>query len=400
MEQAPTKVKAWFKEMPCARILYGYKNDGTKEIKKEFYNLFLPHVYEEIRNQTNFVAVNCFPPNFIDENLKKEIIKYIKENIKDDLTKIYFDNVYEGHFYACLPTILEIINILNLNPKNCYFITGAMNASTLYDEYANKYNLEDKINIIVLTSWERHIQNSKITEDLKSHNYVVGPKEKLFLCFNRIFRSHRLALLGLLYKKNLVDTGYYSFFPDCTYGGKVDINVVKGDLSTDVANLVLSEYEKHRHELPLLLNNPDASPTNYIIASDLDYYDNSYFSLVTETFFFSRINTVFDEHAVFFSEKIYKPMICKHPFVLVGRPKSLQYLRKCGFKTFHPYIDESYDLVENDEARLLAVVNEVERLSKKTTNEWIDLLKAMEEVINHNFKIMINKRLSEHMLKY
>lgn len=44
------------------------------------------------------------------------------------------------------------------------------------------------------------------------------------------------------------------------------------------------------------------------------------------------------------TEKTYKSLMLGHPFVLYGGRCSLEKLRKLGFKTMAPYIDEGYDL--------------------------------------------------------
>jgi hypothetical protein len=387
--------RKYFNEMPTLRLKF---NNGILE--KDFFNLQLPHLVEEVRNETNFVAVHCFPPFYIHqpEVLQTELLNYIKSNIQNNDTKVYFDNGYEGHVTSCLVGIHEVINKLSLNPKNCYFITAGLDSTKIYNEYCLENNINEKINLIMLNTWERHIRYNSPMEVLSKHEFIVEPKQKNFLCFNRIFRLQRLALLGLLYNKNLVNNSFYSYFPNVTYTGKVEpnLNLLRPVLSNQTFDIINEEYNKHKHELPLLLNNPDASPTNYIIDSDLDYYKNSYFSLVTETFFFKIINPAFDEFSIFFSEKIFKPIICKHPFVLLCRPHSLKYLHKMGYKTFAPYIDESYDDIENDEQRLLAVVNEVERLCNQTQNEWLDWLIAVQNIVNHNYNTILNKGIFDH----
>lgn len=387
--------RKYFNEMPTLRLKF---NNGILE--KDFFNLQLPHLVEEVRNETNFVAVHCFPPFYIHqpEVLQTELLNYIKSNIQNNDTKIYFDNGYEGHVTSCLVGIHEVINKLSLNPKNCYFITAGLDSTKIYNEYCLENNINEKINLIMLNTWERHIRYNSPMEVLSKHEFIVEPKQKNFLCFNRIFRLQRLALLGLLYNKNLVNNAFYSYFPNVTYTGKVEpnLNLLRPVLSNQTFDIINEEYNKHKHELPLLLNNPDASPTNYIIDSDLDYYKNSYFSLVTETFFFKIINPAFDEFSIFFSEKIFKPIICKHPFVLLCRPHSLKYLHKMGYKTFAPYINESYDDIENDEQRILAVVNEVERLCNQTQNEWLDWLTAVQNIVNHNYNTILNKGIFDH----
>ena len=83
----------YVKEMPGLRVRY----TGAGKVETEIYNLLLPHVVEELKNgNENFVAVACFPGQLTIESVKTELFNYIKNGLKDNNAKIYFDNVYEG----------------------------------------------------------------------------------------------------------------------------------------------------------------------------------------------------------------------------------------------------------------------------------------------------------------
>ena len=65
-----------------------------------------------------------------------------------------------------------------------------------------------------------------------------------------------------------------------------------------------------------------------------------------------------------------------------------------GFKTFRPWIDESYDEEENHEKRLMMIVEEVKRLcqSKKDIHK---MYYEMKDVLIHNKKHLLNYKLSD-----
>lgn len=375
--------------------------DGQPVIKRAPYNILLPHLVERFRNKSiNSVAVQCFPP-IIDKRLAA-ITEYIRDNRHSEDALIFFDNVYEGHITSCIHGIHSIINTLRLNPEKCYFISGGMEARQLYSEYRKKHGITKEINIIVLNSWERHLSLRFFDQYQGSYTvqHHIKNKEKLFLCFNRIVRPHRVSLLGLLYGKGLVDCSYYSFFPDVTYDSTTpDLFKTVRPYTTDATyEIIRKSIQDNQSKFPLIVNNTDGSNTNTVMPDDNIYYENSYFSLVTETFFYVHPDidqNVWDERSVFFSEKIFKPILCKHPFVLVSRPNSLHYLRKLGYKTFHPWINESYDTIQNDEERMLAIVDEVERLSKQTPEQWIEWLKGVAEIVEHNHKVIVSKTRDE-----
>lgn len=395
----------YVKEIPCLRLHPKHINDQVVA-EPQIYNLLLPHLYKDFRNTSdNFVAISCFPPFPYNDDIENKYCEYIKENLVDNNTKIVFDNVYEGHTVSCINGIHKIIQRLNLNSKNCYFVSGGMEAQKFYDDFCKEKNIENKINIIILNSWERHLSIDTIRQKLNNSEFNTQNREKLFLCFNRVWRIHRAFLLGLLYNKDLVKDSYYSYFPNLTHGGELPptLDSVKDCVSDKTFLKIKNQLTLNKNHFPLNLNNQDGKiNTNVVIPSDMDYYQNSYFSLVTETFFFDKskeYDHIWEERSVFFSEKIFKPIICKHPFIIVSRPNSLEYLKKIGYKTFHPYIDESYDNIDNDEKRLLAIVEEVERLSKQDNVQWREWLQNVKPIVEHNHNIIINKTVDDYHFK-
>lgn len=78
------------------------------------------------------------------------------------------------------------------------------------------------------------------------------------------------------------------------------------------------------------------------------------------------------------------------PFVLLQRPHGLKKLQDFGFKTFHPYIDESYDEVEDDEERLKMLVLEINRLLKMKPSELHEMWIQCIPIIKHNIEVLKN----------
>ena len=126
-------------------------------------------------------------------------------------------------------------------------------------------------------------------------------------------------------------------------------------------------------------------------------YDDSYFGVATESKFFTdsgNINEMKSQLSMdcyFFTEKTYKFIAAKMPFIFVGFNNSLPILRKIGYKTFHPYIDETYDTIENDEDRLVAIMDEIERLSNLSDDEWQELENNLLPIVNYNYGVLTKK---------
>ena len=91
-------------------------------------------------------------------------------------------------------------------------------------------------------------------------------------------------------------------------------------------------------------------------------YTDSWFSLVTET--------IYDYPHTFRTEKIWKPILMAHPFVVAANPGYLKDLRAAGFQTFHSLIDEGYDQIDCPQARIERIIDTVRGISQSGAAEF------------------------------
>jgi hypothetical protein len=69
---------------------------------------------------------------------------------------------------------------------------------------------------------------------------------------------------------------------------------------------------------------------------------------------------------------------------LIAYPGALKLLRELGFKTFSPYIDESYDEIEDTNLRLQAIYAEIVKLSSRSREELHTWYWGMRDILIHN----------------
>jgi hypothetical protein len=140
------------------------------------------------------------------------------------------------------------------------------------------------------------------------------------------------------------------------------------------------------------------NPVN-IIQDDLELYHNSYFSVITETIYYdseyafpkTRCHVSPVESSTFITEKTIKCLALKHPFVMASVSGMLEGLRKRGYKTFHPFIDETYDTILDDDLRLQAIVQEVNRLSSQSDADWLEWTANIKDVVEYNHTHFFNQ---------
>ena len=113
------------------------------------------------------------------------------------------------------------------------------------------------------------------------------------------------------------------------------------------------------------------------------YYRDAFVSIVTE----SR----FAQPTANYSEKTYQAIINKKPFILVAPPKTLQYIREEGFRTFNDYWDESYDDCMNHEDRMIKIFDLIDYIDSKSIEELRSIYSDMNDIVEHNYKILLVK---------
>lgn len=86
----------------------------------------------------------------------------------------------------------------------------------------------------------------------------------------------------------------------------------------------------------------------------------------------------------FFTEKTLKNFYLQKPFILMSGQHSLVELQNRGFKTFNPWINETYDQLSCPTKRLHAILTEIDRLSLLSISELNSMYQDMLPVFEHN----------------
>jgi len=255
---------------------------------------------------------------------------------------------------------------------------------------AFEYNAKTQFNVSL---------NEKITPTLENKHY-----NKKFLSFNRHMmthgRLHRGSLISLLCAMNMLDYGYISagmFYDYPTWADILEELKKYHNDNSEILSLLNDNEQKILNIEKLTVdadyltlqirNNADLLP------STTEFYSNSYFSVVTETNCFARgkyPNELFYPGRLL-SEKTFKTIVQKHPFVIVAPANTLSLLKEIGYKTFSPWINENYDTETNESMRMLMIVKEIKRLCELSPEQLTDFLNNVREICEHNFNILLNK---------
>jgi hypothetical protein len=389
----------FYSTIPEKKSIFEIKEDRKNAINYEWF-----YMIEPFANLNQFFGnheIHEFGLNFMS--------KVAIDEIKNGNGKLFFNYIVDGGEGFEIQNFEKIIKFTRDNgipDEKVYFLFADFKLKQNFEKLGLKYKVADySLNMIAKSqefnnvidnpnykywgenSHETQVGNIKsgLSTIVSQREFIesIGKDKKDFLLLSRHWKLHRLLLLSHLHKlgmdKSLVswDNRFYHPSPIEEF--------LKHDNNPEFAKLI--------SETSSLLDIDDLTKIAGFGFEDKNIYLNTYLSIVTESVFFQSKGP--DDIYVNFptgylSEKIFKPLGHCQPFILAGPSKSLQYLReRFGFKTFHPYIDESYDMENDDFNRLRMIQIEIDKFSQKTKEEKDEFLNNIKDICVYNQNLFL-----------
>jgi len=366
-----------------------FKNDGLITLEE----------VDESDNDTTYlyvVELDYCNDNFVDRKLITEDEKEITYNmlaqipakiyslVRQNKVKIVFSCIdnkcFEGHLAS-----LDVRFRMQMIPReNIIFISGNINL-----DYKGKLKQKSAICAIkdvalIMAGYpERGFLGYESDYVRKTDLDENKFKNKKFLCWNRTLnRSHRYALLYFAQKHNLFDTGYFSFL--CSFGNCQDCLDYFYKFPKQEMDKICKEIES---ALPIQIDTFDLSRQGLQSFRTIDnnkkeIYLDSYVHIISETEFK-------ENRTPYITEKTFRPIMNLQPFIMINNAGSLVKLKELGFKTFHPFIDESYDQEANPQERWNLITKEILKFHSMPMEElhkWY--FSILDDLIHNQNKLL------------
>jgi hypothetical protein len=148
-------------------------------------------------------------------------------------------------------------------------------------------------------------------------------------------------------------------------------------------NISSETIEQVNNSLPLIVDSDDFSDAAKFATNwgDNQYlYNSSLISIVPET--------NYGNDQIFNTEKIFKPISYKHPFIIIGPCKTLEYLKTLGYKTFSNFWDETYDTIEDPISRMMEISNVCAKINNLSVSEKQDIFYGTVENTEYNYNLL------------
>jgi len=345
-------------------------------------------------------------------NMSETILQYIKKG----KCFLIISSMSEGNLENDdLKKLHEVLDNKKIPPKQVIFIQSNYNLENQYKYVCDKYNIKDSINLITTQhKLETSVESYKnlINENWNYNEYPQRPSinlwkdvEKIregvrdyyYLSYNKTLRPDRVAFLSLLLKNNLIKKGLVSIGSE-EYGstGK-QTWPDEFDFIEDNLGEIKEWSNKLKRLQPLSVDGePSVDSIDEGKYKELNVCGYLYSEQFRRVYFMIVNEDVFNADSMFFSQTTYKPIVSLTPFIMFGSPYMMKNLREVqGFKTFSPWIDESYDEEENHEKRLYMIIDEIKRLCSIPRGEINEWYYEMKDILIYNQKHLLNVEYSD-----
>lgn len=286
-------------------------------------------------------------------------------------------------------------NVAEKDLKNYYFgtIFGTM------EKYLTKYDIPTEF--------------FHYASPLTDYDYFLGELDKLGLYTNKMrfyhYDSYLQQYINLtkiynpicnlsfdnLYcclaagtlKKHRTDMVYSLWKNDLLKQGKTSLShIFDGDYEEEFKSLIPLKVDGN-------INVHQRNNENRTIEIETD--------ILKDILLYISCETHLESNVCYITEKTWRAILHKKPFLIVGDNGSLDKLKKMGFKTFDKWWSEDYDYW-NDERTIEYVTSVIKKLSKKTLQEreeWFNACGDIQEVLDHNYKTLgsLDKMIPEFL---
>lgn len=277
----------------------------------------------------------------------------------------------------------ELDEIGKLTDKPFYFIT--------------KNLLQNRNNHLYFEELCYHMirNSSEIPRNYNSYNEIKNSQSKFWckykgFCYAGHTRFHKVKFLEFLYQSKYLDEMVWS----CT-STHLDPDVIRDFIPMEC------EEEFNTFEvtklLPKIIDGDISTKENYHhTGASINFatYLDSCFEIVPETRFYDQsgkfgTSKTYDSWNNI-SEKIMKPSLLGHPFILLSKPNTIKLLKERGIDYEYDFWKFDYDSIENHNDRMTAIQEFTHKVMSMGIKELSEFNRDYYENRKSNHKVFID----------
>ena len=340
--------------------------------------------------------------------------RFCLENIHEFITKnqlLTFAKLSDGQLLfmedftlpieSTVKHVHDLVNIYGFNTNSLWFNIAWSHQKIEFDnalEAAGVHGVNVRVNNCYLREiYDQYIQNQSFFENL---DYTIV---KRFSIFTRRYHGDRLSLFLKLINDDTLKHCEYTFtnfspemraYPDPW----ITIEEIKNLPITKTYSQTNRNIDRWIDGLPYCLDVHDLRQSFPL--GIYERYSRAGINVVVETVPVHRN----DKHTqnIMITEKTWKAIVSKKPFMLYAPSGSLELLKKEGFKTFDSFIDECYDRTDIIDEKQDMIVSQLKKFSKLTDAEYNREIENFSRITSLNLRrfITLGRQSSDFSIYY
>lgn len=350
--------------------------------KSGFLKVLPENVLNDLKNDKCIVIFNSIHESFNFSVCIHSLVKALKSELPDNLREnVVFltGNSYDLKALSILKKRIPFIT------KNVLSIYKNLLSSVFDNKVLNQVNIQTFDFFEEVMAFQSNYLNAEYSLSDRINNFSQSRDVKHFICLNRVVKDFRLATSYLFYKHGLLSKTFLS------QNSVTDFRVLK----TPVIKPYLGkDFSTFLNTLPYHTDSSTLSP-NFWNLYPKELLKMTFVWVVTETLFGNKTESI---RTPFLTEKTFKPIMLYMPFVIIGNYKTLESLKKMGYKTFDHWWDESYDIEPNPGKRLTKVFDTLKHIATFTPNDMNTMLLDMKDVLEHNKRVLLSRNTGKQFV--
>ena len=312
----------------------------------------------------------------------REAIQLFNEHIIDQLV-IFLDHLWEVTLIDSFEQITKFVKLIKEKKPNWKIFLMVNSACKTFEADIAKLNIDD---ILFIDFFLYRVYNEVVVQKKSAFrqpaDFVSYSKNKFLFLTGKAHKRHRIGLLKKFVDAGLMNFAEWSLF---YFSENKNINPL---VRQELPELSDDEFEEF---IRIWTRNPDNVNVKATLDSngfeycgipyDVRLYHDTDFSVISETSF-SATTTTRNYNNLdnpWITEKVWIPILNKHPFIIAGDINILSRLKQLGFNTFEEFLKiPEYGQITDPDQRLNAIVENtryfLENLNKHTTliNQYVN----------------------------
>ena len=238
--------------------------------------------------------------------------------------------------------------------------------------------------------WDKNYRKLNM---LKYQSAEVRPQK--FLANMGLVRDHKYELAQYLWENSYHTQGYVSLTGHPTEIQRLSTELNGGDTMALPWQTDLPDYDSWHlcAQQVTVKDNTQRSHNSelltQLLSSSVEFIADSVMQDTDLTLNFNQT-----------SDRPFRSFLTGKPFIYAGACQGISYLRELGYKTFHEFWDESYDLMPDWRDRMHEVKRNWEKICRASHRELAMLTSQMTDILQHNTENYLTNYQEQRHLRH